>query len=475
MNYKILFTLLAAIMLLTLFSGCSEAHTAISISDTLSLAERYLSEMNYEQAIIEFDKILSVEPKNVDAYLGKEEAYIALEDTENAIKVLETGYEKTSDERIKSKLDELLGSGGALSQESAEGSHDASIEFAFDGEASGECEFKYYVDGVIQEEMTEARNIGLSDRFTWSFSNSGLHEYSVKVCSPDTDKEEILFDCVVDFTAYAEDGEPVKIWKQELNQGIFRNLTVGTEDEVIIDGQTYKLDTKELSINSNLNDDDLKEISKLKSLESLNLSSTPIKDLSFISELVNLKQLYLCYDEITDISPLSSLKQLNFLCLSENSISDISPLSELTGLETLSLSFNDITDLSPVRSLTNLRSLNVWSNNISDVSCLTGLTKLTELILYYNNITDISSLGNLTNIKLLNLGCNDIYDISALSNMTELRHLVLVDTKVSDISALMSLNKLEYLNLVRAVNNIPHSDLKEFIDSHKSCNVVLYN
>ena len=52
MKKKILSAILTATMLLTVVSGCSEANTTRSISDTLSVAERYLSEMKYEQAII---------------------------------------------------------------------------------------------------------------------------------------------------------------------------------------------------------------------------------------------------------------------------------------------------------------------------------------------------------------------------------------------------------------------------------------
>lgn len=79
----------------------------VSISDALSLGERYLSEQKYEQAIIEFDRVLEIEPLNVDAWLGKAEAYVQLGDIAKAIEVLEKAYAITGDERIKARLDEL--------------------------------------------------------------------------------------------------------------------------------------------------------------------------------------------------------------------------------------------------------------------------------------------------------------------------------------------------------------------------------
>lgn len=51
---------------------------SMSASDMLQIADKYLKEMNYEQAIVEFQKVLEIEPMNVDAYLGLAEAYLSL-------------------------------------------------------------------------------------------------------------------------------------------------------------------------------------------------------------------------------------------------------------------------------------------------------------------------------------------------------------------------------------------------------------
>lgn len=72
----------------------------------LTNAAKYLVEMNYEQAIIEFDKILEIDPMNVEAYLGKARAYYAMGDVDKAIETLKDGYEKTGDDRIWKLLTE---------------------------------------------------------------------------------------------------------------------------------------------------------------------------------------------------------------------------------------------------------------------------------------------------------------------------------------------------------------------------------
>lgn len=71
------------------------------LSRQLDLGNRYLEEQNYEQAIVEFDKAVAIDPMNVDAYLGKAQAYEGMSDLENALETLWTGYDQTGDEQIR--------------------------------------------------------------------------------------------------------------------------------------------------------------------------------------------------------------------------------------------------------------------------------------------------------------------------------------------------------------------------------------
>ena len=77
------------------------------ISSLVSTAQKYLIENNYEQAIAEFEKIIDLDPRNADAYIGIAEAYDGMGDTEKAIEWLEKGYELTEDERIFEMLERL--------------------------------------------------------------------------------------------------------------------------------------------------------------------------------------------------------------------------------------------------------------------------------------------------------------------------------------------------------------------------------
>lgn len=97
-----------AVVLVALIIGISIYNTpANRLSRQLDLGNRYLEEQNYEQAIVEFDKAIAIDPMSVDAYLGKAEAYIGLGDLQSAHDTLLTGYELTGDERLKAKIDEI--------------------------------------------------------------------------------------------------------------------------------------------------------------------------------------------------------------------------------------------------------------------------------------------------------------------------------------------------------------------------------
>ena len=72
----------------------------------LELGNRYLEEMNYEQAKVVFEELITIDPSNVEAYLGAAKAHAGLEDYEGAVAVLQEGYKQTSSEDIKMLLEE---------------------------------------------------------------------------------------------------------------------------------------------------------------------------------------------------------------------------------------------------------------------------------------------------------------------------------------------------------------------------------
>ena len=74
---SILFVLVMATSLI----ACGQK-TSTEQEQQYDLGVRYLSEGNYEEAIIAFTAAIDIDPKNVDAYLGRASAYISSGETE---------------------------------------------------------------------------------------------------------------------------------------------------------------------------------------------------------------------------------------------------------------------------------------------------------------------------------------------------------------------------------------------------------
>lgn len=69
--------------------------------EQMDLGNRYLSEENYEEAVVAFNKAIEIDPKNVEVYSKAAQAYAGMGDYEGAVQVLEKGIINTGDEGLK--------------------------------------------------------------------------------------------------------------------------------------------------------------------------------------------------------------------------------------------------------------------------------------------------------------------------------------------------------------------------------------
>ncbi len=87
----------------------------------LDLGQKYLLDGNYEQAIVEFNRVIEIDPKNVEAYIGLADAYAALGDYESAIEALERGIAETDSDELRAKLEEIRALAEAAASAGGEG------------------------------------------------------------------------------------------------------------------------------------------------------------------------------------------------------------------------------------------------------------------------------------------------------------------------------------------------------------------
>lgn len=117
--------ILAGIVILAIIIGAilyvTGAGSGSNMRRQLERAQRYLEELEYEQAVATFEAVIEIDPKCAQAYIGLADAYVAMGDAalkdgdsvsakdyyENAINALEDGYAAAEDETIAEKLTEI--------------------------------------------------------------------------------------------------------------------------------------------------------------------------------------------------------------------------------------------------------------------------------------------------------------------------------------------------------------------------------
>jgi len=176
--------------------GPSDESTAVPQLINLSLASAQLRAKEYDILLVVIE-----EPSN-EVEAGK---------------IIRQNIEPTTIVQKNTLVEVVVSTGGEQERE-------ASIKLSFKGIASGEFDFKYYIDGTLQQDKTETKNLSLIDSFEWSFSNSGVHEYAIRVRSVDTGGEALLLNCRVDFTK----DPPEKDYGDSFNAKVFKQLASAT-------------------------------------------------------------------------------------------------------------------------------------------------------------------------------------------------------------------------------------------------------
>ena len=102
---------LAVLITLSVLVACSKnIVTPLTVAEFLSLGEKYLLELDYEQAVVYFLKAIEVEPMNPRGYMGAAEAYIQMSEPQKAVDILQKGITAVSQENtvlLQAKLDEV--------------------------------------------------------------------------------------------------------------------------------------------------------------------------------------------------------------------------------------------------------------------------------------------------------------------------------------------------------------------------------
>jgi hypothetical protein len=183
--YKHILSLALALLLLTsVFTACAKSVKPLTGAELLELGEKYLLELDYEQAVVQFTTLIEIEPKNSRAYTGLAEAYIGLGDTDKAIEVLRQGADALPDDTdIQQMLNELVNS---PQQQLPATESPTAANPVFDAETA------FTIDGI---------ELGVTDLNVAKLKYAGRSDYMSNLMNDDT--EDTVYSM-----PYMDDGNP---------------------------------------------------------------------------------------------------------------------------------------------------------------------------------------------------------------------------------------------------------------------------
>ncbi len=177
--------------------------------------------------------------------------------------------------------------------------------------------------------------------------------------------------------------------QNEIDDGIRRKLTIQASNEDILNLRGLKTSLKFLQIQGRkLNDDELKVLSELSNLESINLADCDIDDhdLQILRPcLQNLKHLWLNNNPVSDacMPLIAELRSLEDLGLGNSQLTDTGAeqLPELRNLKTINLSQTAVTDLvaESLAKCSQLKSVHIGHNQALTNKTVAALVPLTSL------------------------------------------------------------------------------------------------
>ncbi len=107
-----------------------------------------------------------------------------------------------------------------IAGETAASSRSTNISVSLKEGMSGEFQLKYYIDGTLQEEKTEIKELSLTKKISWEVSGTEVHTFTIVVTSLETGKSGNLYEMEVDFTQ----NPPTKDHHDTFNSNIFSEL-----------------------------------------------------------------------------------------------------------------------------------------------------------------------------------------------------------------------------------------------------------
>ncbi len=431
------------------------------LQEALQLGEKYLEELDYENAVMAFTEAAEIDPKSTEAYMGLAqsytgaqeydqaeasyrqllaldssnaegyrelaELYIRLEKLEEAKALLEEAVGATDDEDIEAFYEETNPKAPSFTLE--EGSYDQRQEVGITADKDSHV-IHYTIDGtepteespiyqepiILKNGRTTVKAVSVSSRgYVSEVASAG---YTITVERKKVEFKDPAIENAVRNTLglgygdlYNEDVEQIR----ELSIVGYNVLQPG--ESALFDADSYTFQSGGWEQSSLGNVETLEDLRHMPFLRRLHIAFQEDLDISGVASAQRLEELSLIHVGLQNVTPISGLTNLKKLCVGWNEISDISGLSGLTSLTSLGVWNNRISDISAVQNMKGLAYLDFSANRVSDISAVSSLENLSNLWMYQNQVSDFSPLEQLMQLRVLMIRDNPIGDTASLQKV----------------------------------------------------------
>lgn len=184
---KLLRLLTLALAALLLFTACKSK--AERVQEQLDLGQRYLTELNYTEAIIAFTEAIEIDPESIPAYMGRAEAYRGTEQYEEAKTDYTSVIDKTA-EQPYTQAEAYLGRGEV--NELTADDQAALADYQTAAEVLEAADSENITD--VTQQMVEALKIRIYNAYGRLSAFFGRHEAAVTAYTSALDSLTLLPD-----------------------------------------------------------------------------------------------------------------------------------------------------------------------------------------------------------------------------------------------------------------------------------------
>ncbi len=205
-------------------------------------------------------------------------------------------------------------------------------------------------------------------------------------------------------------------------------------------------------------------LSGMKSLTSLDLTGTPVRDLSPIRDLPVLTDLRIDQRSIAGLNMMSGSKLKALHIIHDDGdveLIDLNLVVNLHDLQTLDLFPSKMIVLSPVRNMKHLTELTITGTpftfgdiynltvHVQDPAAISELHNLKKLGMAWVDIQDIGFITGLDGLEEVYVDWAPVREIQPMGTLFSLRSVQLVGTGIVDITPLLNLTRLKLLTIQR--------------------------